>query len=143
MEVTFGTSRLQKTLPFWMAWTMMCELPGMSTAAEAKKWKIARSFPRFAIDVAVMISGGSAGERKLGRIADIGLGGLCALLPEQTLLAGERLWVEFQLPQAAEPLRVLAKVKYVTGERHGLQFLTLTPYQREQIRSTCENLIIV
>ncbi len=115
----------------------------MNSTVEAKKWKIARSFPRFAIDAPVTVSGTALAERISGRLADIGLGGLCALLPEQAVRVGERLWVEFHLSDAAQSLRVLAKVKYVAGERHGFQFLTLNAFQREQIRSACETLPIV
>jgi c-di-GMP-binding flagellar brake protein YcgR len=112
-------------------------------AAETKKWKIARSFPRFAVDVPISIHGPALAGSLTGRIADVGLGGVCAVFAEQKLRGGERLWVEFTLPRAIEPLRILAKLKYIAGERHGFQFLNLAPRQREQIRSACEGLVIV
>jgi c-di-GMP-binding flagellar brake protein YcgR len=119
-------------------------VPALSSpATDVRKWKIARSFPRFAIDMDVSVSGLAPGEILPTRSLDIGLGGICVAIDEQKLRGGERLWIEFRLPSALNRLRVLAKLKYIAGERHGFQFLNLAPDQREQIRRACERLVIV
>jgi hypothetical protein len=109
----------------------------------ASNWKIARSFPRFAVDLPVTFSGGKLAAAISARIADIGLGGLCAILAETQLRPGERIQLEFTLPGNATPIALMAKLKYVIEQRHGFQFLTITAEQRERIRRACENLPIV
>ena len=114
-------------------------MTGPQTAA---RWKVSRSFPRFAINVALSVSVTRRTAPIAGRVADIGLGGICGMLPEQ-LAVGERLNLEFTLPRDRGPIRVLAKVRYSLGERHGFQFLNLSPDQRERIRRACEKLTIL
>ena len=117
--------------------------PAVMTGPQvAARWKVSRSFLRFAIDVALSISGTRRTTPLGGRAADIGLGGICGMLPEP-LSVGERLNLEFTLPRERSAIRVLAKVRYSLGERHGFQFLNLDPAQRERIRRACEKLTIV
>ena len=108
----------------------------------AARWKVSRSFPRFAISVPLSISGTRRTTPLTGRVADIGLGGICGMLSEP-LTVGERLNLEFTLPRERTSVCVLAKVRYSLGERHGFQFLSLAPEQRERIRRACEKLTIV
>lgn len=115
-------------------------MPQLGTAAN---WKIARSFPRFAIDLPVTLSGGKLVSVISARIVDIGLGGVCVILPAGEIRPGERMQLEFALPQTTSPIALMAKLKYVVEERHGFQFLTITPEQRERIRRACEKLSIV
>ena len=110
---------------------------------KASNWKIARSFPRFAIDLPLAISGGKLEAAISASIVDIGLGGLCAVLSEGQIRPGDRLQLEFTLPQSPSPITLMAKLKYVIEQRHGFQFLTITPEQRERIRRACEGLHIV
>lgn len=109
----------------------------------AGKWKIARSFPRFALSRAVIVFSSRITEQLSGRMADIGLGGLCVLLPKTSLGPNERVYVEFRLAIGAEPMRVGAKLCYIAGDRHGFQFLNITPQQRDDIRRACQHLQIV
>jgi len=106
-------------------------------------WKIARSFPRFAIEAALTVSSGKLESALHGKIADVGLGGVCGILTEGQIRIGERVQLEFTLPGGADPITLMAKLKYVVEQRHGFQFLTITPEQRERIRRACENLVIV
>ena len=115
----------------------------MLQAGKTSNWKIARSFPRFAIDLSLTLSGAKLAAPIAARVADIGLGGLCAILSEGQIRPGDRLQLEFSLPQSSAQLILMAKLKYVVEQRHGFQFLTLTPEQRERIRRACENLPIV
>src|SRR5438270_6607346 len=108
-----------------------------------ENWKIARSFPRFAIDVPLIISSGKLESVLHGKIADIGLGGVCGVLTSGQVRVGDRIQLEFSLPGGSGPMTFMAKLKYVVGQRHGFQFLTITPEQRERIRRVCESLVIV
>ncbi len=106
-----------------------------------KNWKITRSFARFALQVAVaaMLSESASIPVSSGTMRDISLGGLGAVL-DPAVGVGQRLWLEFRLPQAASALRLLCKVRHNYGERFGLQFLNITPEQRDQIRQACQGL---
>ena len=106
-------------------------------------WKIARSFPRFAIDVPLTISGGKLESVLHGRIADIGLGGVCGVLTAGQIRIGDRVQLEFALAGGSNLMTFMAKLRYVVEQRHGFQFLTITPEHRERIRRACENLVIV
>lgn len=105
------------------------------------RWRIARAFPRFQLNVKVTVTATHASGTQVftGKMTDIGLGGLGANI-EPPLLARERVWLEFILPMASEPLKVLAKVMHIEAAHHGFQFLNLTPEQRELIRRACESL---
>ena len=115
----------------------------LQASERASNWKIARSFPRFAIDLPLTLSGGKLATPVSAKVADIGLGGLCAVLMEGEIRTGDRLQLEFILPGTAAPIAIMAKLKYVVEQRHGFQFLNITPDQRERIRRACENLPIV
>jgi len=67
----------------------------------------------------------------------------CVLLRNASLGPNERVYVEFRLAIGAEPMRVGAKLRYIAGERHGFQFLNVTPQQRDEIRRACQHLQIV
>jgi c-di-GMP-binding flagellar brake protein YcgR len=114
----------------------------MTGPQAAPRWKVSRSFPRFAVNIPLSVSGTRRAAPIVGRVADIGLGGLCGMLPDPVTV-GERLNLEFTLPRERTPIRVLAKVRYSLGERHGFQFLNLDPEQRERIRRACEKLTII
>ncbi len=112
----------------------------MPDAAPDPRWKIVRSFARFAFDASLSLYYSETGSSGLkGRIADIGLGGLRALLSEDVAV-GQRLWLEFSVPHAPEPLRILCKVKHGFDRNYGFQFLNITPEQRDLIRDACRDL---
>ena len=106
------------------------------------KWKTLRSFPRFALQVPLQLIG-SRNQPLGGTMVDIGLGGMCVAFVEALPAPGERALVEFSLPNTEERLRIMAKVRYTSPERTGLQFLNITAEQREYIRRACADLIIV
>jgi c-di-GMP-binding flagellar brake protein YcgR len=111
--------------------------------AGAPRWKNLRCFPRFALEVPLTLTNPRLLQPLPGRMADIGLGGLCATFAEAAPLPGERVLVEFTLPQMNAPLRILSRVRYHNASRLGVQFLSITAEQREQIRSACSTLTIV
>lgn len=115
----------------------------MATAAPDPRWKIARGFPRFALQVRVQILALEEDVTAIaGRMVDIGLGGFCAEFAP-ALRVKQRLTVEFRMPRNPTPIRVKAIVKHNNGARYGFQFLTLTPEQREIIRACSQGLPLV
>ena len=113
---------------------------GMPDAAPDPRWKIVRSFARFAFNAPVAVSYSETGTAAIkGKIVDIGLGGLRLFLDEDVAV-GQRLWLEFSLPDVAEPLRLMSKVKHGFDRQYGFQFLTISPEQRELIRAACQSM---
>ncbi len=113
----------------------------MPSDAPEMKWKITRSFARFAmeIEVSVMLSERASIPVSGGKTRDISLGGLGAFL-EPPVAVGQKVWLEFRLPHAAEAIRVLSKVRHDYGERFGFQFLNISAEQQDQIRQACQGL---
>jgi c-di-GMP-binding flagellar brake protein YcgR len=106
-----------------------------------KQWKITRSFARFAMEVPVsaMLSESASIPVSSGKMRDISLGGVGAVL-DPPVGVGQRLWLEFRLPNAAGSLRLLCKTRHNYDERFGFQFLNITPEQRDEIRQACQGL---
>jgi hypothetical protein len=48
--------------------------------------------------------------------------------------------MELSLPMTPFPIKFRALVRYRDGLRHGFEFLTMSPTQREEIRRVCEAL---
>lgn len=113
----------------------------MTLDSPEKQWKITRSFARFAMEVPVsaMLSESASIPVATGKMRDISLGGLGAVL-DPPVGVGQRLWMEFRLPQATAAMRLLCKVRHNYGERFGFQFLNITPEQRDEIRQSCQGL---
>ncbi len=113
----------------------------MAPDPSEQHWKITRSFARFAMQVPVsaMLSESASIPVATGTMRDISLGGLGAVL-DPAVGVGQRLWVEFRLPEAATAMRLLCKVRHDYGERFGFQFLNITPGQRDEIRQSCQGL---
>ena len=108
------------------------------------RWKIVRGFARFVVDLPFTIlfsETGSEGAIR-GRMTDLSLGGLHGILAEDVAV-GQRLWVEFALPGAAEPLRIRCRVCHGFDRAYGFQFLNITPEQRDLVRAACQDLRIV
>lgn len=104
------------------------------------RWKIARSFARFAIDLPfqVLLSETASIPVTTGRMRDISLGGLGGAL-ESDVRVGQRVWVEFRLPGANEATRLLCRVCHGNLDRFGFEFLNITPQQRDAIRQACQD----
>jgi PilZ domain len=99
-------------------------------------WKTPRAFPRFLLDIRLVIR---TKEILNGRTKDVGEGGLGATIPA-TIEKSEIVELEFQLPATAEPLRLKAEVRYCQGFQYGFRFLHPTEHQRELIRKATRDL---
>lgn len=112
------------------------------------KWKIVRSFPRFAIDLQTSVHVSTSGEPPAisGRMLDIGLGGACVLINTEPSGLGPRQKVvlEFRFPMSLAPLKLRAAVRHCHHVNHyGFQFLDVQAEDREKIRRACAGLKIV
>ncbi|HWR36520.1 MAG TPA: PilZ domain-containing protein [Clostridia bacterium] len=67
-----------------------------------------------------------------GRSHDIGEGGFSIYVPCE-LIEGEHVELEFTLPASRTPIRARATVRNREGFRYGIEFVTLTKAQRDDI----------
>jgi c-di-GMP-binding flagellar brake protein YcgR len=108
------------------------------------RWKIARSFPRFATDLPVQVEVLGGGETLAGRMVDIGLGGACVMVETSELGPRQKVILEFRFPMSLTPLRLRATLRHLHHENHyGFQFVEVQGEEREKIRRACAGLRIV
>lgn len=100
-----------------------------------------RRFPRHPLDVRLTAQAFRAGTKLAlwGRTSELGLDGIGGTLTGE-LEIGEVVSLEFALPISIRPLKLRAVVRYRDGLRHGFEFLTINPSQRDDIRRTCDML---
>ena len=108
----------------------------MPSSQKGHSWSTPRAFPRFLLDIRVVIK---AKETLHGRTKDLGEGGLGATIPGNIEL-GEIVEVEFQLPETSETLRLKAEVRYRHGFQYGFRFLHPLDQQKELIRRATTDL---
>ncbi|MGC2695317.1 MAG: PilZ domain-containing protein [Candidatus Angelobacter sp.] len=109
-------------------------MPG--SKKEQQQWTTPRSFPRFLLDIRIVIRGK---ETLYGRTKDLGEGGLGATIPG-SINIGEVVDLEFQLPVGNGPLILKSEVRYRQGFQYGFKFLHATDKQRELIRRSTRDL---
>ena len=108
----------------------------MSSQPKQKSFSTPRAFPRFVLDIRLVIR---ARELLHGRSKDLGEGGLGAVIPGN-ISVGEIVKLEFQLPLSDETLTFQAEVRYRQGFQYGFRFLHPTEQQRESIRRATRDL---
>lgn len=107
------------------------------SAAPTMVWDTAsrRAIPRrplyVPLDVIALRSG--VPENLPGRCTDLSENGVGAIVAG-TLIPGQQVAVEFRLPNVGVPVRSRALVRYQQRLHCGLQFVGLTPEERETIR---------
>lgn len=108
----------------------------MPTAGKEQPWSTPRAFPRYLLDIRVIVR---APETFHGRTKDLGEGGLGATIPGN-IDSGEIVELEFHLPGLREAMRFKAEVRYRQGFQYGFRFLHATEHQRVMIRRATKNL---
>ena len=108
----------------------------MASGQKQQPWNTPRAFPRFLLDIRIVIRGQ---ETLLGRTKDLGEGGLGATIPNE-IPNGAIVEVEFQLPGSTDTLRLKAELRYRQGFQYGFRFLHPTAEQRELIRNATRGL---
>ncbi len=103
------------------------------------KWPITRFSHRYPVSTSVQIRIVRNGVPVLfeGRSNDLSEDG-AGLMVEADLIPGETISLSFVLPTAPEPLLVYGMVRHRSGQHYGIEFLELTPAQREAVRRLCE-----
>ena len=107
-------------------------------------WSASRRWERHAIDVRLKATSSRGGVRTIvyGRGTDLSEGGMSAYIALELNL-GSSIEMEVTLPYAQQPLKVRARVRSRHGLHYGLEFLSLTPPEREVILRTCKALALV
>ncbi len=113
-------------------------------AKEAGVGRELRRAPRYNVDVRLRLIVFKGGRNLAihGRGNDISETGM-ALFVAHELQVGDRLEVEFTLPYSHQPLRAGIAVRNRNGYRYGVEFLTLSGPQREEILRLCKALTLI
>lgn len=108
----------------------------MSGAAPEKKSpKSMRQFPRFELDVRVLVHAFREGKTNTiwGRSTMLGIEGIGATLTGD-LEVGEVVALEFSVPLCQQMVKLRASVRYKNGFQYGFEFLAIDPGQRQAIQ---------
>ena len=118
----------------------------MSPASEneGKGGRDKRRQPRFNVDVRLRLVVTKGGKNVMvhGRGNDISENGMALFVAHQ-LEVGDRLEVEFTLPYSRQPLRVGITIRNKNGYRYGVEFMTLSVPQREEVLRLCKALTLL
>jgi len=101
-------------------------------------WTPERAYPRFEVDRRLTLKTFRPGQEQTfhGHARTISEGGLGALIAD-SLEPGETVGVLMRSGDGGMKLEARAIVKYRTGFHHGLEFVGLSPAQRDVIRAMC------
>jgi hypothetical protein len=106
--------------------------PSLSLIPGPTSRRTVRRYPLDArVDVITLRSG--IPDSLPGRCTDLSEDGLGAIIAGD-LSTGQQIGIELRLPHVNVPVQARALVRHDQGLRFGLQFLKLTPEQREMIR---------
>ena len=92
---------------------------------QQQSWAIQRAFPRFQIDLRLIVR---TVETLYGRTKDISAGGIAATVAGDMKI-DEIVELVFQLPETAAPLKIMAEVRYHQGFQYGFRFINPTRQQ--------------
>ena len=99
-------------------------------------WTLPRAHSRYLLDLRIVVR---TKETLIGRTKDIAEGGLGATIPGN-INVGETVELELQLPDAKEPLKLNAEIRYRQGFQYGLKYVQITEQQKEMIRRATRDL---
>src|SRR3569832_898333 len=93
-----------------------------------------RKFPRYPVDMRVKINFKKDGvmQRGLVRTIEIATHGMSISSP-LPLMQGSQVELEITLPGSKTPLRVMSVIRNKSGTRYGVEFLSTTDSQRNDI----------
>ena len=103
-----------------------------------------RRSPRYGVDVRLRLIVSQSGNKMVvhGRGNDISENGM-SIFVAHDLEVGTRVEVEFTLPYSRQPLRVGSTLRNRNGYRYGVEFMSLSPIQREEIIRLCKALTLL
>ena len=104
-------------------------------AAGKKSWTTARQFPRFQLDVRILVHRFHNGAHVTvwGRSTTLGVEGIGATLTGEMEI-GDVVGLEFSVPLSPHPVKLRASVRYRNGFQYGFEFLAVDGSQRQAIQ---------
>jgi CheY-like chemotaxis protein len=107
------------------------------------KWPITRTGQRYkvVVPVSVRVLRKGVSETLIGTSTDLSEGGVGVQLLGGELIAGEIVTVEFNLPTALHPMKLYAMVRHRKIDNYGIQFVDITPENRQAIADLCDVLV--
>jgi PilZ domain len=111
----------------------------MSGAAPKRSSRSMRRFPRFQLDVRMLVHIFRAGTNSTiwGRSTMLGKEGIGGTLTGELEL-GEVVGLEFTVPLHSHPVKLRAIVRYKNGFQYGFEFLAVDDQQRQAIQRACD-----
>jgi c-di-GMP-binding flagellar brake protein YcgR len=103
---------------------------------QPQSWAIKRAFPRFQIDLRLMVR---STETLHGRTKDISCGGMAATVAGEITL-DDIVELVFQFPETSAPLKIISEVRYHFGFQYGFRFINPTQRQVAIIKRCLEGL---
>jgi c-di-GMP-binding flagellar brake protein YcgR len=103
-----------------------------------------RTSSRYSVEARLRARVRCSGEARTvhGQGSDISAGGMAVYLPYE-LEVGETVELEFTLPYASEPLKVLAVVRSRRSYQYGVEFTNLSAGATAAIKRACASLALV
>lgn len=103
-----------------------------------------RRWNRYKVDLRVRLIYLKDGARQsaFARGNDVSEGGIAVFSPVE-MNAGDSIDVEFSPPRSRAPLLIKGIVRNRQGYRYGVEFVTLSPSQRQDILRLCETAVVV
>ena len=103
-----------------------------------------RGSSRHKVDIRLKVIARSGGKNLaiFARASDLSEGGLALFIPAD-LVVGDTVELEFKLPQSRLPLRIKAAVRRRDNFRYGIEFITLSGAQRDDIKRLCDHLSLL
>src|SRR5689334_19359035 len=103
---------------------------------QPESWAVQRAFPRFQIDLRLMVR---STDTLYGRTKDISCGGMAATVAGEIKLA-DIVELVFQFPETTAPLKIISAFRYHFGFQYGLRFITPTQRQVAIIKRCMDEL---
>lgn len=119
-------------------YTLTGVLESLLGSSSQLKWPLTRVAHRYAISTAVhvrIVRSGAAVEA-VGKSLDMSEEGICLAL-DTPLVPGELLSMRFSIPTLRDPLNVRGMVRHGNCTKFGIEFLPLTPEERDALRALC------
>ena len=117
---------------------------GRAMSEEFRAYGKQRREPRHNVDfrVLVLFSKDGSTETNNGHGSDLSEGGI-SVYASTELQEGMHVQLELTLPYSRRVLRIEAVVRNREGYRYGLQFLTLSSSQRQEIARFCQTAAVM
>ena len=112
--------------------------PMITVDKEARVGKSAeRRHPRFKVECDVQVRAGDSSLH--GQVVDLSESGIAIHIANE-IRAGDRVILQFALPNSEHKFRLQATVKYSKGPRHGLEFYKLARRESDELYRVCRAL---